>query len=217
MCLTFVMLKANAAPDEWQLILINNRDEDFNRPTEKAHWDGHILCRTNGGTWLGISRRGRIGVLMNIMEPTCSAKTKFSRGNLVKEYLQSACDPLCYLQEVIIPDAQKYSGFSNRGIESFFTGVYGYGNSVPDLPFLKVKRGLQRFENILQSQGAHYEIAVQKRLSRCFYDLLPHQEYGTRTHSIILIDGSGRVLFVEENRCALGESWTREKFAFELC
>ncbi|KRX91337.1 Transport and Golgi organization protein 2 [Trichinella pseudospiralis] len=205
MCLTFVMLKANAAPDEWQLILINNRDEDFNRPTEKAHWDGHILCSTdlkagtNGGTWLGISRRGRIGNICKVLVIHFAICKKRALNNGYKWNLFT------------------YSNQSNRGIESFFTGVYGYGNSVPDLPFLKVKRGLQRFENILQSQGAHYEIAVQKRLSRCFYDLLPHQEYGTRTHSIILIDGSGRVLFVEENRCALGESWTREKFAFELC
>jgi len=41
-----------------------------------------------GGTWLGISRLGKLGILLNIMGPTPPEK-KLSRGDLVTGFLRS--------------------------------------------------------------------------------------------------------------------------------
>lgn len=41
-----------------------------------------------GGTWLGISKAGRIGVLLNILSKNPETKLR-TRGNLVTDFLRS--------------------------------------------------------------------------------------------------------------------------------
>ncbi|VDM29618.1 unnamed protein product [Toxocara canis] len=46
MCVTFLYLNADAVGDanKYQLIVLNNRDEDFDRPTSLAAWQEGILA-----------------------------------------------------------------------------------------------------------------------------------------------------------------------------
>ncbi|MFH4982293.1 hypothetical protein AB6A40_009002 [Gnathostoma spinigerum] len=78
MCVTFLFLDENAIghSDKYQLILLNNRDESFDRPTSQAAWEDGILAGRDEalserphGTWLGMRRDGRIGVLLSMLQP----------------------------------------------------------------------------------------------------------------------------------------------------
>ncbi|KAG8772273.1 hypothetical protein FRC19_011228 [Serendipita sp. 401] len=86
---------------DYALILLNNRDEFLSRPAESAtvHHFGKKhseegdeiisgLDTKAGGTWLGISRHGRLAMLTNITEEPIKRNT--SRGNLVSSFLLSS-------------------------------------------------------------------------------------------------------------------------------
>jgi len=89
------------------LLLIANRDEFYARPTAALHWwqDAGILAGRDlqaGGTWLGISRTGRLAALTNHRDPANVRADAPSRGELVSAFLQtdtSAEDYLCALAE----------------------------------------------------------------------------------------------------------------------
>lgn len=89
------------------LLLIANRDEFYARPTAALHWwpEGGILAGRDlqaGGTWLGISRSGRLAALTNHRNPANMRADAPSRGELVSAFLQtdiSAEDYLCALAE----------------------------------------------------------------------------------------------------------------------
>ncbi|ROT62798.1 putative transport and Golgi organization protein 2-like isoform X2 [Penaeus vannamei] len=61
MCLLFVYINSDPKEGDYKLILVNNRDENYNRPTKPARfWDSGILggadmfAGREGGTWLGM-------------------------------------------------------------------------------------------------------------------------------------------------------------------
>lgn len=80
----------------YKLILIDNRDEYINRPTATASFwpaphshvfGGRDLHRSVHGTWLGVTRTGRIAVLTNFREDTPPPPTAVSRGEIIKKFL----------------------------------------------------------------------------------------------------------------------------------
>ena len=95
MCL--IALAIDAAPD-LSLVIAANRDEFFARPAAAARWwpegpeDPGLLAGRDleaGGTWLGITRRGRIAALTNYRNPLrkpCLDNAR-SRGELVTGFL----------------------------------------------------------------------------------------------------------------------------------
>ncbi|KAL1301887.1 hypothetical protein AAFC00_006067 [Neodothiora populina] len=91
-----IAILCTSHPD-YPFILINNRDEYLTRPTARAaFWEpphqhvlgGRDLLRSVRGTWLGMTRQGRIAVLTNYREDqgkeVCGLK---SRGAMVNSYL----------------------------------------------------------------------------------------------------------------------------------
>ncbi|KAF8443171.1 NRDE protein-domain-containing protein [Boletus edulis BED1] len=119
MCVAFFTLDH---PD-YALILCSNRDEHLARPTKPACFhafggqlDPSILSGIDvqaGGTWLGLSRTGKLALLTNITE---QLNTTFasSRGSLVSSFLTSppsAASLEDEVRQVVPPDAQ-YAGFN---------------------------------------------------------------------------------------------------------
>ena len=87
------------------LLLIANRDEFYARPTAPLHWwdDAAILAGRDlqaGGTWLGVSRTGRLAALTNYREPAAIRADAPSRGELVSAYLQTDTSAVDYLTEL---------------------------------------------------------------------------------------------------------------------
>lgn len=93
MCLVVI---AHRIHPDYPLVVVSNRDEFFERPTEALHvWDTNskILAGKDlkaGGTWLGGNRFGKLAFLTNVRNfrkpPHPNPK---SRGELVKRFLES--------------------------------------------------------------------------------------------------------------------------------
>jgi len=98
------------------LLLVANRDEFYARPTAALHWweEAPILAGRDlqaGGTWLGVSRSGRLAALTNHRDPAMTRSDAPSRGDLVSQFLRgemSAGDYLTQLQ----PQAALYNPFN---------------------------------------------------------------------------------------------------------
>ena len=92
MCL--IVFAWHAHPD-YPLVLAGNRDEFYTRRTRPAAWWGQAVSllagqdEEAGGTWFGITRRGRLAALTNVRAPTERNPHAPSRGALVLAALQT--------------------------------------------------------------------------------------------------------------------------------
>lgn len=102
------------------LLLLANRDEFYARPARPLHWwdaaanGTQILAGKDlqgGGTWLGLSRTGRLAALTNIRSGTPQRTNTPSRGELVAAFLQGELDAPEYLQE-LAPRCGDYNPFN---------------------------------------------------------------------------------------------------------
>jgi len=120
MCIAII---STAHPD-YPFILINNRDEYLHRPTHPADWwpspngqvlGGWDLHRPVHGTWLGVTRQGRIAVLTNFREEDqAMVEGAKSRGAMVNAFLLTP------------PNSDESTeGFAKRLVEE--EGVQGVG------------------------------------------------------------------------------------------
>ncbi|KAF2791496.1 DUF833-domain-containing protein [Melanomma pulvis-pyrius CBS 109.77] len=84
---------------QYPLIILNNRDEYLHRPTQEATWwpepdsqvlGGYDLHRPVHGTWLGVTRQGRVAVLTNFrVENEDIIQGARSRGLIPNAWLKS--------------------------------------------------------------------------------------------------------------------------------
>jgi len=90
--------------DPW-LVLAANRDEFHARPTRPLAWwngPGSLLAGRDeqaGGTWLGVTRRGRWAAVTNFRDPTASSGQQ-SRGGLPVAFLETDVEPEAYAGDV---------------------------------------------------------------------------------------------------------------------
>ena len=185
MCLIFISF--NEHP-RYKLILAGNRDEFHNRRTAPAeYWPDvpHILAGRDleaNGTWLGVSRKGRISLLTNFRDPANINPAAPSRGHLVSEYLIQDIQGEGYLNHVKRRGRQ-YNGFnllvgtpdhlwyySNyaESIQSVSPGLHGLSNHLLNTPWPKVERGKQLLMPLLQKDDL-----LPEELFAMLYDEVP--------------------------------------------
>lgn len=166
MCVLLLSIGIHPA---FKLILLSNRDEYYLRSSSPAaFWEDHpgVLGGRDlkgGGTWLGITREGRIGALTNYRDPINQKDNAPSRGGLVRRYLCARQGPREFIQD-LRPEANAYNGFnliigdmdrlycySNRdsGIRELTPGVYGISNHLLDTPWPKVVKGKAALTRLL--------------------------------------------------------------------
>jgi uncharacterized protein with NRDE domain len=169
MCL--ILLAKDYHP-EYKLILAANRDEFYHRKTEAANfWDEHpdVLAGKDmeaGGTWLGITKKGKIGMLTNYRDLRNLKEHAPSRGRLVLDYLTNGHKPDEYLDE-IKPIAPKFNGFNllvgypdqllyfsnyGNGVEKVPGGIVGISNHLLETPWPKVQRGKNKLQSIIDEE-----------------------------------------------------------------
>jgi len=145
-------------------VLAANRDEFHERPTSSADWwpdrprilGGRDL--KEGGTWLGVTRRGRFAALTNFRDPRLQRVGVQSRGTLVTELLgsgRSVAQSLEYLRgvaasynpfNVIFSDGLRLGVFESvRGDgRELGPGIFGLSNDLLDTPWPKVRDAKSR-------------------------------------------------------------------------
>jgi uncharacterized protein with NRDE domain len=167
MCLLVLAWKHHP---RYRLILAGNRDEFHERPAAPLGWwqdDPRILGGRDlkaGGTWLGVARSGRFGIVTNYRDLQAPVEGAPSRGHLVPRFLTGATSPKEFLDD-LRGAAPRYSGFnllvggaralyyfSNRGPNApavLAPGIYGLSNHLLDTPWPKLARTRKRFEELL--------------------------------------------------------------------
>jgi uncharacterized protein with NRDE domain len=169
MCVIFFAFERH---HDHPLIVLANRDEFYDRPTEPAHrWKDRpdIIAGRDlvaGGTWLGVTDGGRFAAVTNYREPA-SSPGPVSRGSLVRNFLESATSAERYMH-AIESRCCDYSGFnllagelgprrrelyyySNRGpgVQRLEPGIYGLSNHLLDTAWPKVANGTRRFAELV--------------------------------------------------------------------
>ncbi|XP_051168869.1 transport and Golgi organization protein 2 [Leptopilina boulardi] len=115
--------------------------------------------------------------------------------------------------------------------------IFGFGNSQFDKPYKKVQYGKKKFEELVKNASINNQNELIEKLLeflKCSQRHLPDEEllkrspeyypalssifvnsetktYGTRTHTILLVDGSNKITFIEETLMP-DESWKTQKF-----
>ncbi|MDO8595146.1 MAG: NRDE family protein [Sulfuricaulis sp.] len=101
MCL---ILLAHKVHPNYPLVLAANRDEAYRRPTAPAaFWDDHPQIYggrdlEQGGTWLGITREGRIAAVTNFRDGYAVKNGTRSRGELVGNFLRGSQQAADYVR-----------------------------------------------------------------------------------------------------------------------
>jgi uncharacterized protein with NRDE domain len=235
MCLILV---AVATRPDLPIVLAANRDEFLDRPTAPLGWwedrPGILAGRDlkRGGTWLGVTRGGRLAAVTNYREPGAHRRGAPSRGDLVTDYLIGDDAPEEWLARLtdragayngfnlLVGDAGGIWWFSNRGGDPsrLEPGVHGLSNHLLDTPWPKVARGRARLMALLDdgrdvASGPLLDLLAdrtrppdadlpdtgvgpewERRLGPMFIEA---PGYGTRSSSVVLIEGGGAVSFVE--------------------
>jgi len=174
MCLLVIAWRAHA---RYRLIVAANRDEYHGRESKPlGKWpppDGILAGRDlrAGGTWLGMDRARRFGIVTNFRELQRPNPNAPSRGNLIPDFLRGGADAGAFVARLETA-ASSYSGFnllladglddapdggslwyaSNRAPgfgRQLSSGVYGLSNEFLDSPWPKLRRVRQRFETWL--------------------------------------------------------------------
>lgn len=253
MCILFVKLIKSAKKNEFKFVLASNRDESFKRPARSANFweqDANIIggrdmtTGREGGTWLAMSRNGKVGVLLNVSgeEPD---PQKLGRGFLVVNFLKSQSPDREFLMGLSQtgylynkfhlvtasfgpqPGLHHYTNGTLTGVTELTDNVLAISNSSIDQPYQKAKEGKKRFEEIIRKKGSvdkkeelvnellmllkwdkmHYpddvldsfpNVPVEMRRScSSIFVAAPKSQYGTRTHTIILVDTNNDADFYE--------------------
>jgi uncharacterized protein with NRDE domain len=169
MCLLFI---AHNAHPHYRLVIAANRDEFYDRPTKPAaFWEEtpDLLAGRDlkaGGTWLGITRTGKIAAITNYRQPHLEKGQAPSRGKLVSNFLEGNKDVDAYLDyltmngnrynghNLILGDNKRLCWYSNRGGQNhnLSPGLYGLSNHLLDTPWPKVIRVKEAMERLLSER-----------------------------------------------------------------
>lgn len=168
MCLIFIALNSHSS---YKLIVAANRDEFYKRKTAPARfWEDHphILAGRDleaGGTWMGMSKQGKISLVTNYRDLKNLKPVAPSRGELVTDYLLNGDRPDDYLNSVAqkssayngfnlvvgYPDALYYYSNYQGHVHKIWKGVHGLSNHLLNTPWPKVEKGKKAFEQIIRS------------------------------------------------------------------
>ncbi len=181
MCLAAWSVQQNK---RFPFVLASNRDEFFARPTAPLNWwqpsaDAEPILSGRdleaGGSWLGVTRRGRLALVTNVREPGRVTADALSRGSLVTESLARGLVDNAWLDKITqaprngfnFLTADLFSGEcvwatnrtpQHRRVE---TGLYGLSNASFDTPWPKVMVLKERLAAALTADADAKHMAEQ--------------------------------------------------------
>lgn len=198
---------------------------------------GVILNLTNQSSMAGTPKKGRGTLINNYIISKNSAKSYLQNLHRENQLTQSYNPYSLILIDLYNADVH-YLNSSPRSVGPVIyrnTTALGFGNSEIECPYKKVEVGKEQFLNIvrdikitqqdnlienimqlLKSKERHLpDSELQKRSPKAFKDLssifVSIGDYGTRTHTILMVDGSNQITFVEETLMP-DFSWKRQLY-----
>lgn len=149
------------------LVVAANRDEFYIRPTEPAHlWEDapHILAGRDaekGGTWLGVSAKGRMVAITNYRDPELVETGMHSRGRIATDFLNTEVTADFFAKDlqdkrdlygpfnVLLYDGDKLIHYNNvvDEITEVSPGIHCMSNATLNTPWPKVealKAGIEK-------------------------------------------------------------------------
>lgn len=173
MCLIIFAYKSHP---EYSLILLANRDEFYDRPSNPMQfWDSEpsILAGQDGmqgGTWLGLNKDGKFAAVTNFRDGLNVKPNAKSRGYLTRDYLQMDLSAVDYLQSIepmqnrfgeynlLLGDTTGLYYQSNRdgNAKKLSAGIYGISNALLNSPWPKLLQA--RMELCEQIKQKHIDI-----------------------------------------------------------
>ena len=164
MCTTLFSYNFNP---NYPIIIASNRDEFYERPTsDVSFWNKHPniiggIDKKYLGTWLGMSKEGKIGILTNFRDPKNHQKNLKSRGLLLKNFLTEDVSIDDFIQmlkknkdeyngyNILFGDISKMVYYSNKEnkIKVLDSGIFGLSNAFLDTPWPKVIIGKKLLAN----------------------------------------------------------------------
>lgn len=231
MCLIGISLNEHR---DYPFILAANRDEFYYRKTEEAHFwpeNQSILAGRDmekGGTWLGVSKKGKLAALTNYREIDRN-EYSLSRGQLVSTYITDQSQFKEHLQNKhLFPgfnllygstDHLRYSSNRYDGEVNLTKGIHVISNAVLNSPWpkaMKLKEGLKELSHLPKENIEHTLFQLLSDRTHFAEEALPDtgldlelerklspafiemEEYGTRCSTIILVDQNRKVTFIEK-------------------
>ncbi|PKI17206.1 NRDE family protein [Colwellia sp. 12G3] len=166
MCILFIAIEQHP---KYPLIICANRDEFHQRPTEAMHvWQQPIILAGKdlqaGGTWLGLSPKGKFAALTNFRKLPLSEEAKKSRGDLVLQVLASTENNL---SDELSKQTNQYHGFNlihgslnqlycydsvNNQCHQLSKGVHSICNGALDDIWPKMARGEKLLSDTIHLQ-----------------------------------------------------------------
>jgi uncharacterized protein with NRDE domain len=254
-----LILFANEANSRYLLVLAANRDEAYSRPTAPAvFWEEapNVLAGKDlksGGSWMGVTRSGKVAAVTNFRGSGKVWEGAPSRGNLVSDFLMSSESPDVYI-DTLRTRARHYNGFnlllgSNQGLwwysnryddeqpQRIIPGIHGLSNHLLDTPWPKVERGKRALEQLIVGEkeimpeqvlpiledrtpapddelpDTGVGLELERVLSAPF---IRTQHYGTRSSTVLLIEHTGSVTFVERSFNPGDESQKETRYKFRI-
>jgi|SRR5690625_255074 len=171
----------------YELIVVANRDEFYERPTAPAHfWEDQPIILAGRdleakGTWLGITKNGRFAALTNIRDASIHKSFPTSRGAIVTDFLKGTSSPQKYLTS-LVQKADNYAGFNvilgneeglfymnnrEKKLVEVEPGTHSLSNHFLNTPWPKVLRGKANLRNYLinvdeVNEESLFEIAMDR-------------------------------------------------------
>ena len=234
-----VLAFAWRAHPRWQLVAAGNRDEFHDRPAAPlARWANtpDLLAGRDlqsGGTWLGVSERGRLVVVTNLRGFGMAEEGRPSRGVLVTDLLGGTASDLVTIEaynpvNLVTVGVDRARFLSNRPEPirtSLAPGLYGLSNGTLDEPWPKTLQlksilldwmmgAADRPEALLDGLGE--EILPDIGMDPATPSDVPQEPhhspifirnpvYGTRCSSVVAIDREGHGIFIERRFAPSGD------------
>lgn len=190
MCLIAFAVRAHPAHP---LVVLANRDELHARPTRAAHaWEdvpgafgGRDLEK--GGSWLGVTRAGRLAAVTNVRSPE-ARRLGASRGALVRDALAREADPAAWYRpleragypafNLLVGDGPDllYGNEQDAELTAIPPGVHALSNARLDVSWPKAERARSMLGASLDADTLDVEAAFAILASRAIApdDALPH-------------------------------------------
>ena len=212
--------------DDWPLVMVGNRDELHARPSAPmGRWDdrsGLIAGQDliSGGTWLGLTEAGALGVVTNRRSERPMDPEARSRGLLLADWLsypsEAALDGLGGYNPVNLAlisgeRAEVRTNWPEVRRRPMEAGVFGLSNGDVDEPSTRVEALRPAVEAWLALGGDVEPLFEALRREEPTASPLPHAVfgpapvfmlhpiYGTRCSTVIVVDNDGRGRAIERS------------------